>query len=321
MFEGISTGSAAIMDAKKDELLNLFTSYLRNERQYSSKTIMAYQTDLLEAEKFWQENGGFNGWTKINRRDVEIFLQNLTERNLARSTQSRKMSSLRSFYHFLTRRKIVKIDPTQTIVLRTKERKLPQFFYAPEMKQVFNSLTGNEPLTLRNLALIELFYTTGMRVSEVSNLTRKQVDLDLKIILVHGKGSKDRYVAFDGKTKAALVNYLENGRKQLVNGKDSSDYVFLNNKGKPLTDRGIEYIMQRVFNAAGINGKVHPHELRHSFATAMLNNGADLRSVQELLGHDNLSTTQIYTHVTMSHLQANYEKYFTRNDKKDEAKK
>ena len=231
------------------------------------------------------------------------------------------MSSLRSFYHFLTRRKIVKIDPTQTIALRSKERKLPQFFYGPEMKQVFDSLSGNEPLTLRNLALIELFYTTGMRVSEVSNLTRKQVNLDLKIILVHGKGNKDRYVAFDDKTKAALVNYWENGRNQLVKGADGSDYVFLNNKGEPLTDRGIEYIMQKVFNAAGINGKVHPHELRHSFATAMLNNGADLRSVQELLGHDNLSTTQIYTHVTMSHLQANYEKYFTRNDKKDEAKK
>ncbi len=309
------------MDAEKDELIKLFTSYLRIERQYSPKTILSYQTDLLEAKRFWQKNGGFTGWSKINRRDVEIFLQNLTERKLARSTQSRKMSSLRSFYHFLTRRKIVKIDPTQTIVLRTKERKLPQFFYAPEMKQVFDSLSGNEPLTLRNLALIELFYTTGMRVSEVSNLTRKQIDLDLKIILVHGKGNKDRYVAFDDKTKGALVNYLENSRDQLVKDDDSSDYVFLNNKGKPLTERGIEYIMQKVFNKAGINGKVHPHELRHSFATAMLNNGADLRSVQELLGHDNLSTTQIYTHVTMSHLQANYEKYFTRNDKKDEAKK
>ncbi|MEB3364475.1 tyrosine-type recombinase/integrase [Lactobacillus sp. R2/2] len=105
------------------------------------------------------------------------------------------MSSLRSFYRFLTRRKIVKIDPTQTIILRAKERKLPQFFYAPELKQVFDSLSGTDPLTLRNLALIELFYTTGMRVSEASNLKGKQIDLDLKIILVHGKGNKDRYVA------------------------------------------------------------------------------------------------------------------------------
>lgn len=308
------------MNEQQDDLLVHFTDYLLNERQYSPKTIVSYQTDLKSAKRFWQDSGGFDGWEKIGRRDIEIYLQHLADQNLARSTQSRKMSSLRSFYRFLTRRKIVKIDPTQTIILRAKERKLPQFFYAPELKQVFDSLSGTDPLTLRNLALIELFYTTGMRVSEVSNLKRKQIDLDLKIILVHGKGNKDRYVAFDDQTKAALVKYLEDGRKQLLNDQEDLGYVFLNNTGKRLTERGIEYIMQKVFNEAGINGKVHPHELRHSFATAMLNNGADLRSVQELLGHDNLSTTQIYTHVTMSHLQANYEKYFARNDNKDEAK-
>lgn len=309
------------MAPNQDDLLKLFISYLQNERHYSPKTILSYQTDLTEAKKFWQENGGFDGWNNIDRRDVEIYLQNLSDRKLARTTQSRKMSSLRSFYHFLTKRNIVKIDPTQTIVLRARERKLPQFFYAPEIKQVFDSLTGNDPLTLRNLALFELFYTTGMRVSEVKNLKIKQIDLDLKIILVHGKGNKDRYVAFDEQTKSALTRYFDNSRQKLLGNQEDLNYVFLNNAGKQLSDRGIEYIMQKVFNGAGINGKVHPHELRHSFATAMLNNGADLRSVQELLGHDNLSTTQIYTHVTMSHLQANYEKYFTRNDKKDEAKK
>lgn len=299
--------------------LDLFLSYLKNERHYSQKTIKSYQTDLLEAKSFWKSNGGFAGWKKIERRDVEIFLQNLAERKLARSTQSRKMSSLRSFYRFLTKRKIVKIDPTQAIVLRAKEHKLPQFFYVPEMKQVFASLNGSEPLTRRNLAMFELFYTTGMRVSEVSNLTLEQVDLDLKIILVHGKGNKDRYVAFDEQTKEALANYLTDARPELIKDHDCP-FVFVNHQGKQLTTRGIEYVMQKVFNGAGINGKVHPHELRHSFATAMLNNGADLRSVQELLGHINLSTTQIYTHVTMSHLQENYEQFFTRNDKKDEAK-
>lgn len=299
--------------------LDLFLSYLKNERHYSPKTITSYQTDLLEAKSFWKHNGGFAGWRKIERRDVEIFLQNLADRKIARSTQSRKMSSLRSFYRFLTKRKIVKIDPTQAIVLRAKEHKLPQFFYAPELKQVFASLKGGNPLTMRNLAMFELFYTTGMRVSEVSELTVEQVDLDLKIILVHGKGNKDRYVAFDEQTKNALTSYLTNARAKLLKDNDYRE-VFLNNQGRPLTTRGIEYIMQKVFNSAGINGKVHPHELRHSFATAMLNNGADLRSVQELLGHINLSTTQIYTHVTMSHLQKNYEEYFTRNDKKDEAK-
>ncbi len=306
--------------AKMDDELRLFMSYLQNERQYSPKTIASYQTDLLEAKSFWQDNGGFNGWTEVKTRDVEIYLQNLAQRKLARSTQSRKMSSLRSFYRFLTRRKIVKIDPTQTIVLRAKDHKLPQFFYAPELKQVFDSLHGSDPLTMRNLALFQLFYTTGMRVSEVSSLQLDQIDLDLKMILVHGKGNKDRYVAFDEQSKAALDNYLNNGRLKLLKIGADSKVVFLNKDGKPLTTRGIEYVMQKVFNQAGISGKVHPHELRHSFATAMLNNGADLRSVQELLGHINLSTTQIYTHVTMSHLQKNYEQFFTRNDKKDEAK-
>lgn len=307
-------------DLSPNDELQLFVSYLRNERHYSKKTITSYQTDLLDAKTFWQDNGGFSDWKSVTRRDVEIFLQNLAQRKLARSTQSRKMSSLRSFYRFLTKRKIVKIDPTQTIVLRTKEHKLPQFFYAPEIKQVFDSLKDNKPLTMRNLAMFELFYTTGMRVSEVSGLKIDQMDLDLKIILVHGKGNKDRYVAFDDQTKKDLANYLENARSSLLGSNDDDQTVFLNNQGQPLTTRGIEYIMQKIFSNAGINGKVHPHELRHSFATAMLNNGADLRSVQELLGHINLSTTQVYTHVTMSHLQANYDKFFTRNDKENEAK-
>ncbi|BDR60480.1 tyrosine recombinase XerC [Lactobacillus xylocopicola] len=304
----------------KDELVQLFISYLQNERHYSAQTVKSYRIDLLEARSFWQDNGGFSGWEKVSKRDVEVFLQNLADRKLARTTQARKMSSMRAFYRFLTRRKIIKVDPTQAIVLRTSDHKLPQFFYAPELKQVFASLTGSQPLTMRNLAMFELFYTTGMRVSEVSGLTISQVELDLKVILVHGKGNKDRYVAFDEATKTALSNYLTTARPQLLGEQMDHGFVFLNNRGRQLTARGIEYVMQKVFNSAGINGKVHPHELRHSFATAMLNNGADLRSVQELLGHLNLSTTQLYTHVTMRHLQENYDKFFTRNDKKDKAK-
>ncbi|ARD06780.1 tyrosine recombinase XerC [Lactobacillus amylolyticus] len=305
----------------KNDKLALFISYLKNERQYSKNTILSYQTDLLEAKSFWRENGGFVDWDKIQTRDIEVYLQSMAERKLSRNSQMRKMSSLRSFYRFLAKRKLIKVDPTQTIVLRTEERKLPQFFYAPEMKQVISSLQGNTALTERNLALFELFYTTGMRVSEVSSLKINQVDFDLQMILVHGKGNKDRYVAFDDKTKSALQNYLENARPKLLGSKADQDFIFLNNQGQPLTDRGIEYIMQRTFNKAGISGKVHPHELRHTFATAMLNNGADLRTVQELLGHENLSTTQIYTHVTMAHLQDEYQKFFPRNSRKDKKTK
>ena len=292
--------------------LDQFISYLQFERYYSKKTISSYATDLHEAKKFWQENGGFAGWKKVTERDIQIYIQHLGDRKLARSSQARQMSSLHSFYRFLTRRRIVKIDPTQTVVIRRGEKKLPQFFYQPEIKQVFDSLQGDKPLTVRNLALFELFYATGMRVSEVSGLTLPQIDLDLKTILVHGKGNKDRYVAFDDRTKNSLLNYLNNARPRLLKDKDEQ-HVFLSNQGKAISDRGIQYVMQKTFNQAGISGKVHPHELRHSFATAMLNNGADLRSVQELLGHSSLSATQIYTHVTMAHLKSDYQKYFPRN--------
>ncbi|PEG87792.1 MULTISPECIES: site-specific tyrosine recombinase/integron integrase [unclassified Lactobacillus] len=299
------------MSEKQDELTH-FISYLQNERHYSDLTISSYQTDLLEAKKFWQNNGGFDGWKNVQERDIQIYLQNLADRKLARSSQARQMSSLHSFFRFLTRRKFIQIDPTQGIVLRRGEKKLPEFFYENELKQVFDSLKGNQPLTVRNLALFELFYATGMRVSEVSNLTLHQIDLNLQTILVHGKGNKDRYVAFDDHTKKSLVKYLEDARPNLLKD-DAEQHVFLSNLGKPLSKRGIEYVMQKTFNQAGISGKVHPHELRHTFATAMLNNGADLRSVQELLGHSSLSATQIYTHVTMAHLKSDYEKYFPRN--------
>ncbi len=305
------------MPNKQDELKQ-FLAYLKNERFYSEKTIESYRTDLEEARKFWQDNGGFNSWQDIESKDVEIYLQHLAQIKLARTSQLRKMSSLRSFYRFLVKRKIVKIDPTQTVNIRKGQHRLPQFFYGPELKQVFASLNDDKPLTQRNLALFRLFYATGMRVSEVSSLTKRQIDFQMQTILVHGKGNKDRYVAFDKVTKAALINYLNNARPKLLKNKNDPGNVFLNNQGTPLTARGIESVMQKVFNKAGISGKVHPHELRHSFATAMLNNGADLRSVQELLGHSNLSTTQIYTHVTMSHLQAEYEKFFPRNKEKDE---
>ncbi|ADX70327.1 site-specific tyrosine recombinase/integron integrase [Lactobacillus helveticus] len=299
------------MTEKQDELTH-FISYLQNERHYSELTISSYQTDLLEAKKFWQENGGFDGWKNVQERDIQIYLQNLADRKLVRSSQARQMSSLHSFFRFLTRRKFIKIDPTQGITLRRGEKKLPEFFYGNELKQVFDSLKGNKPLTMRNLALFELFYATGMRVSEVSNLTLRQIDLNLQTILVHGKGNKDRYVAFDDHTKKSLVRYLEDARPNLLKD-ETEQHVFLSNLGNPLSKRGIEYVMQKTFNQAGISGKVHPHELRHTFATAMLNNGADLRSVQELLGHSSLSATQIYTHVTMAHLKSDYEKYFPRN--------
>lgn len=307
------------MSKENDKLIKQFQDYLNYERNYSKNTVSSYLNDLDEAKQFFKENGGFSGWDQVKSRDVEIFLQSLASQNRSRTTQARKMSSLRSFYRFLVKREVLEIDPMQTISLRLGEKKLPQFFYEKEMRQVFDSLVGHDKLVVRNRAMFELFYATGMRLSEMASLKLDQIDFDLKIILVHGKGNKDRYVPFGKDAFDALKEYRDTARPALLDQNKDLGYVFLNNRGQRLTGRGIEYIMQQVFIKAGVGGKVHPHMLRHSFATEMLNNGADLRSVQELLGHESLSTTQIYTHVTMKHLQADYQKFFPRKDKKDEA--
>lgn len=276
--------------------------------------------DLSEARTFFVENGGFIDWLKLSSRDIEIFIQYLAQKKDKRSTQSRKISTLRSFYRFLNKRNIIPVNPVELISLRGDHKKLPEFLYSDEMVKVLKSISTTTPLGLRNMALLELFYATGMRVSEISNLKLDQIDFELNLILVHGKGNKDRYVVFGEEAKTALNNYLVEARKKLLLHKTDYGYVFLNSNGNRITSRGLEYIIKNIFLNAGISASVHPHMLRHTFATQMLNNGADLRTVQELLGHESISTTQIYTHVTKQHLCDIYHKYFPRDNKENEAK-
>lgn len=276
--------------------------------------------DLSEARTFFVENGGFIDWIKLSSRDIEIFIQYLAQKKDKRSTQSRKISTLRSFYRFLNKRNIIPVNPVELISLRGEHKKLPEFLYSDEMVKVLKSISTTTPLGLRNMALLELFYATGMRVSEIANLKLEQIDFELNLILVHGKGNKDRYVAFGEEAKTALNNYLVEARKKLLLHKTDYGYVFLNSNGNRITSRGLEYIIKNIFLNAGISASVHPHMLRHTFATQMLNNGADLRTVQELLGHESISTTQIYTHVTKQHLCDVYHKYFPRDNKENEAK-
>lgn len=276
--------------------------------------------DLSEARTFFVENGGFIDWLKLSSRDIEIFIQYLAQKKDKRSTQSRKISTLRSFYRFLNKRNIIPVNPVELISLRGEHKKLPEFLYSDEMVKVLKSISTTTPLGLRNMALLELFYATGMRVSEIANLKLEQIDFELNLILVHGKGNKDRYVAFGEEAKTALNNYLVEARKKLLLHKTDYGYVFLNSNGNRITSRGLEYIIKNIFLNAGVSASVHPHMLRHTFATQMLNNGADLRTVQELLGHESISTTQIYTHVTKQHLCDIYHKYFPRDNKENEAK-
>ena len=290
-----------------------FLTYLKVERRYSPETIHAYDRDIQHFYDYLIEVP-IHSWNDVTVVDVRIYLGVLHRENYNRSSISRFLSSLRSFYHFLVERSIVETNPFASISYKKGKMRLPEFFYEDEIEKFIDSIDGNQSLDQRNKALVEVLYATGMRVSELTNLTLEQLDLENSIILVIGKGSKERYVPIGDFARTALETYLEEGRKDLM-AKERKDhsYVFVNHLGDPLTTNGVRYILEKLIQESGLTLKIHPHMLRHTFATHLLNNGADMRTVQELLGHVSLSSTQIYTHVTKEALQQNYQLYFPRS--------
>lgn len=197
--------------------------------------------------------------------------------------------------------------------MKKKQAKLPRFFYEKEMDALFESAKGTSPLDYRNLALVEVLYGTGIRVSECAGMKVSDIDFSTNVVLIHGKGNKERYVPFGSFAQDALKEYLENGRSVLIKKyRKEHPYVFVNHHGEPITPTGIEYVLNQLIKKSSLNSDIHPHMLRHTFATHLLNNGADMRTVQELLGHANLSTTQIYAHVTKESLQKNYRTFHPR---------
>lgn len=291
-----------------------YLDYLRGVRRYSEHTVAAYDRDLHTFVQYLTDNGGFNGFDQIAQIDVDVYLSHLGDHYRPRTIE-RRISSLRSFYRFLIREHYVADNPFADVRLTNRHHQLPKFFYPKEVAALFQGAAGNTPLDQRNVALLAVLYATGMRVSELTDLTLGQLDFSLGVVLIHGKGQKDRYVPFDQETKQHLQTYLTKARPELLAKRKAAattDKVFLNDRGAPVTSRGVEYILDQVIQRTSLTAKIHPHMLRHTFATEMLNNGADLRSVQELLGHASLSTTQIYTHVTMAHLQDQYRKFFPR---------
>lgn len=254
----------------------------------------------------------------VTYREVRIFLTELYNNALSKRSVSRKISSLRSFYRFLEREKLIVGNPFTKLSLPKSEKPVPGFLYEEELEKLFcvSDLTTN--LGQRNQALLEVLYGTGIRVSECQQLRLQDIDFSIGTIFVKGKGRKERYVPFGSFAEAALEKYLFHGRKKLLNkSNNKTENVFLNARGNPITTRGIRTVLNKIVEKASINIQVHPHKLRHTFATHMLNEGADLRSVQELLGHESLSSTQIYTHVSKEHLKKAYMKSHPRaNDKK-----
>ncbi|WP_099974746.1 tyrosine recombinase XerC [Lactobacillus terrae] len=295
------------------ELIDKFIENLTVNHHYSDETKKSYLEDIKSFRSFLENNGGFENFAKVNKLDVETFLSYMEDKDYAKETVARRISGLRSFYSFMKKNSMIETNPFDIVRLRNKGRRLPHFFYEEEINQLFKAVEGDDPLSQRNSALLEILYATGMRVSECANLQEDQIDFTNGIILVHGKGDKDRYVPFGTFAQDSLRFYIENGRIDLMaKYNENHNYIFVNNRGKPITSRGIEYILDQIIKKTSLTADIHPHMIRHTFATHMLNNGADLRTVQELLGHSSLSTTQIYTHVTMDHLQSDYKKYFPR---------
>ncbi|MGX7196634.1 tyrosine recombinase XerC [Enterococcus olivae] len=291
---------------------NEFFRYLLVERGYSDKTLQAYKEDMQVFFDFL-ENSGDSNFLDIDHRDVRVYLAELNDKEYSRNTIGRKVASLRSFYQFLLKQEVVTENPFSYIHLKKKSIKLPRFFYEKEMEALFDSVEGTEPLQQRNRALLEILYGSGLRVSECANLSLQDIDWISGVLLVNGKGSKQRYVPFGAYAQEALTIYLEQSRRLLMEKYHKEhEFVFVNRLGDQITPTGIEYALNQVIRKSSLDSQIHPHMLRHTFATHLLNNGADMRTVQELLGHANLSTTQIYAHVTKESLQKNYRQFHPR---------
>lgn len=285
------------------EAFDRFIDYLKVERNASRYTVRNYATDLQEFFGFIKSEG-IGSLDEVNKDVLRDYLYHLMEDGFARTSIARKLSAVRSLYRYLQREELVSVSPAATISSPKLDRKLPVFLSQEETVRLVEAPDITKPAGLRDRAFLELLYASGLRVSELTGLDVGQVDMDTREIRVWGKGAKERIVLIGEPAARALTIYLQQGRPQL--NKRGGPAVFLNQDGGRLTVRSIQSLVQSYARSAGINKDVHPHMVRHTFATHLLNGGADLRVVQELLGHASLSSTQIYTHVSKAQAKKVY---------------
>ncbi len=323
---------------KDSAIIQDFLGYLKFEKHFSDHTAKCYGADLEQFSDFlkadhgaepepagpadWQSSAGGTQTATQTQTQVHIdellrqadvqtmrkFMAFLSERNYTKSTAARKLATLRSFYKFLVKRNIIGSNPVSTLKTPKQDKKLPKFLEYEQVQRLLNTPPSDSWLGARDRAILEVLYSTGMRVSELVGLNLEDVDFLGEVIHIRGKGKKERICPIGSSALQSIQHYIEFRNRRMLNDSGfDSKVLFANKHGKRLSTRSVRRKMDKYLREAGLDPTISPHTLRHSFATHMLNNGADLRSVQELLGHQSLSTTQIYTHVTTSRMKEQYQ--------------
>ena len=286
---------------------------LKVERNFSDHTLKSYRDDIVQFNDFlYQESLDLNDF---EYKDARNYLSFLYSKNLKRTTVSRKISTLRTFYEYWMTQDELIVNPFVQLVHPKKEQYLPQFFYEEEMEALFKTVETDSKKGMRDKVILELLYATGIRVSELVHIKTQDLDMKLPGVKVLGKGNKERFIPFGEFCKQSIERYLKEFKP--LNHVDH-DYLIVNMQGQPITERGVRYVLNDVVKRTSGVTNIHPHKLRHTFATHLLNQGADLRTVQSLLGHVNLSTTGKYTHVSNQQLRKVYLNAHPRAKKENE---
>lgn len=298
--------------------ISLYQEYLRLEKRYSERTIESYTEDIKKFYDYVISKGG--NPLKVNTSIIRSFLSYERLNDISKKTIKRRLSGLRSFYGFLQENEYVKYNPFLSITSPKPDITYPKVLFEDEVEKLLRANSQRtDNLKDRDQAILELLYASGLRGSELVNLELSSIDFRNRIIKVFGKGSKERLVPFSLEAKTSIEKYVNGLRKQLLLASKDEELptvLFLNNKGEKMTLRGLEYILKKIEEKTGIFVDLHPHMMRHTFATHLLEHGADLRTIQEMLGHASISTTQVYTHVTTEAMKSEYMESHPRARKK-----
>lgn len=296
------------MDEKEKQYIEYFMTYLSVEKNFSEHTLSAYKSDIVSYVLWLNETGCIN----VDFNKLREYLYFIQKFDYKKTTIARKVAAIRTFYKFLFREGYMDSDPAISLSAPKRPKSLPKFLTPEEVEQILNNVKIDTPAGFRNRVILELLWATGMRVSELSNLNFGDLNIEENEIRVFGKGAKERIVLISNRAKDYLVQYIKSARNLLAKGYDIGEInddspLFINNTGYRLQNKTIRNVINETVEKIELPKKVTPHVFRHSFATKLIENGADLRVVQELLGHAGISNTQIYTHISMKHMKDVYE--------------